>query len=75
MRNGKILFRLSVIAGMLALAACEQKPEPPPALPKTEPAPKIFAPQRDALDRAKQVEGQMQEDANKRQEAIDEQAK
>lgn len=49
---------------VLLLAAC--KPEPPPD---------IIRPQREALDKAKALEGQMQKDADQQRRTIDDASK
>jgi hypothetical protein len=52
------------------LCACGKAPEPP----KPEPVPKLFETQRKALDKAKALEGQMQEAADAQRKKMEEEA-
>ncbi|MGA7951699.1 MAG: hypothetical protein WCA45_16315 [Thiobacillaceae bacterium] len=61
----KSLFTLLPLA---LLCACGETPEPP----KPEPVPKIFATQRNALDKAKALNAQTQEDAAAQRKKIEE---
>lgn len=51
------------------LAGCDQSPPPP----KPEPVPKLFETQRNALDKAKALEGQMQQAADAEKKKLEEQ--
>jgi hypothetical protein len=62
----KLLFTLLPLTFM---CACGKTPEPP----KPEPVPKIFSTQRDALEKAKALEGQMQETADAQRKKMEEQ--
>jgi hypothetical protein len=52
------------------LSACGQAPEPP----KPDPVPKLFETQRNALDKARAVEGQVQEAADAEKKKLEEEA-
>lgn len=52
------------------LAGCDQSPPPP----KPEPVPKLFETQRKELDKAKALEGQMQDAADAQQKKLEEEA-
>ena len=60
---------LLTLLALTLLCACGKVPEPP----KPEPVPKLFETQRKALDKAKALEGQMQEDAATQRKKIEEQ--
>ena len=60
---------LLTLLPLALLCACGKTPEPP----KPEPVPKLFETQRNALDKAKALEGQMQKDADKEQKQMEEQ--
>ncbi len=55
-----------LFATLLLLGACGER---------TTPAPKIAAPQREALDKAKKLDQTMQKEAEERQKKIDEAGK
>jgi ABC-type uncharacterized transport system auxiliary subunit len=57
-----LLRLLAVIASMLVILAACKPAEPPPDLIKT---------QRDALDKSKSVEGQLQQQANEQRKAVE----
>ncbi|MGA7178165.1 MAG: hypothetical protein WBX11_01070 [Thiobacillaceae bacterium] len=61
----KLLF---IVLPLTLLSACDEAPKPP----KPEPVPKIFETQRNALDKAKALEGQMQEAADAQRKKLEE---
>ncbi len=65
-------MRTSILAllPLALLCACSKTPEPP----KPEPVPKLFETQRNELDKAKALEGQMQEAADAQRKKMEEQA-
>ncbi len=60
---------ITALLPLALLCACGKTPEPP----KPEPVPKLFESQRNALDKAKALEGQMQEDADQEKKKMEEQ--
>ncbi|HYP67437.1 MAG TPA: hypothetical protein VEP67_04210 [Thiobacillaceae bacterium] len=64
-------MRMSLLAllPLTLLCACGKAPEPP----KPEPVPKLFETQRNALDKAKALEGQMQDAADAQRKKVEEQ--
>jgi hypothetical protein len=60
---------LLTLLALTLLSACGKAPEPP----KPEPVPKLFETQRKALDRAKALDSQVQEDAAAQRKKIEEQ--
>ena len=59
-----------VVLPLALLCACDKTPAPP----KPEPVPKLFETQRNALDKAKALEGKMQEAADAQKKMMEEQA-
>lgn len=54
-------MRYLLLAAVLALAACD----------KTSPAPKIAAPQREALDKAKAVDQMIKKDTEEKKQGVE----
>jgi hypothetical protein len=63
--------RLVALLPLTLLYACEKAPSPP----NPPPVPKVFATQRDALDKAKAVEGQVLNAADAEKKQIDEETR
>lgn len=70
-----LVWRLALLlAGLIALAACAPAPEGTAAPAATEPPPRpatVLDPQLEALDKAKAVEQQVEDQAQAQREAIE----
>jgi hypothetical protein len=64
-------LRFVALIPLTLLCACDKAPLPP----KPEPVPKVFETQRDALAKAKAVEGQVQDAAAAEKKKIDEETR
>lgn len=60
-------YRIAIISTLLLLSACDQKSKE-----QTEP-PKLFADQREALDKAKAVGAALQEQEDKKRKELEQQ--
>lgn len=71
MRVTYLLISLPISLGiMLGLAACEPAKEEPPAKPPMPVSETVFAPTLSTLDKARSVEGALQQDKNNADAAL-----